>query len=66
MGNTCVERNSTSTHKSFVEVIEKGNVALVYLINQIHEANLQIEKIRVRTHEEICYKNNWNISNYET
>jgi hypothetical protein len=49
-----------------VEVIEKGNVALVYLINQIHEANLQIEKIRVRTHEEICYKNNWNISNYET
>jgi hypothetical protein len=30
-----------------VEAIEKGNVALVQLINRIHDANLQIEKKNV-------------------
>jgi hypothetical protein len=56
VGNTGLKRKSTYAHKSLVEVIERGNVALVQSINRIHEANLQIEKKHVQTQEEMLQK----------
>jgi hypothetical protein len=51
--------------QKLVEVIERGNVALVQSINQIHDTNLQIEK-NMFEHKKRCYKSNCNISNSKT
>jgi hypothetical protein len=44
VGNTRMKKKSFSIHKNLIETTKKGNVALVELINYIHEVNLQIKE----------------------
>jgi hypothetical protein len=37
------QQKSSTTHKSFIEAIEKVNAILIDSINYIHEVNIQIE-----------------------
>ncbi len=42
VGSTRVKKITFSVHKNLIEVTKKGIMALVELINYIHEENLQI------------------------
>jgi len=53
VGNKGVKRKSNTTHKSFIETIEKVNAALINSINHIHEVNIQIENKQAPTQDDI-------------
>jgi hypothetical protein len=57
VGNIDVKRKSTSTHKSLVETIRKGNVILMESINWIIKSTCRLKKNKFK-HMKKYYKNN--------